>query len=247
MSDDPLYRDPELVDFYDLENGVWDDFGFCIELARDARSLLDLGCGTGQLAAMSADGQRRVAGVDPAAAMLEVARKRDGGDKVRWVEAPAETVRLGEKFDLIMLTGHAFQVFLTDEAISAVLTTIAAHLEPEGRFIFDTRNPLCQEWREWVPDTSQRIVPHPVYGDVKAWNDVAFDDATAIATYQTFYEIAATGKTLSASSQIRFMGKPRLEALLAEAGLRADRWLGDWKGEPFHEQAKEIIPIGRLG
>ncbi len=242
---DPLYQDPSLVEFYDIENGDWGDFGFCLEMARDARSVLDLGCGTGQLAAMIADG-KRVAGVDPAGAMLEIARKRAGGSKVTWIEASAQTVRLGETFDLIVLTGHAFQVFLTDDDIRAVLATIATHLTPEGRFIFDSRNPACEEWREWTPEASQRVVAHPIHGAVRAWNDVSFDDRTQIATYQTFYEFQATGETVSAASQIRFIARERLSGLISEAGLHVDRWLGDWKGGAYAPDSKEIIPIGRL-
>jgi SAM-dependent methyltransferase len=243
--DDPLYQDPELVAFYDIENDGRDDFDFCIEMARDARSVLDLGCGTGQLAAMLADG-RRVVGVDPAAAMLDIARQREGGDRVRWVEASAQTVQLGQTFDLVLLTGHAFQVFLTDEDALAVLVIIARHLAPGGHFVFDSRNPARRQWREWVPEQSERIVAHPVHGDVRAWNDVTFDETTAIATYQTFYDIAAIGRTISADAKIRFIDAARLAGLLDAAGLKVDRWFGDWTGAAFDANSKEIIPVGRL-
>jgi SAM-dependent methyltransferase len=249
-SDDPLFRDPDLASFYDVENGEAvdtgrDDFAFCRALARDAGSVLDLGCGTGELTASLAEG-RRVVGADPAAAMLNVARRRPDGDKVRWVEAGAQDLRLGETFDLILLTGHAFQVFLTDDAVRGVLNTIALHLAPSGRFIFDTRNPDYRMWETWVPEKSMRTITHPVHGMVNAWNKVAFDEATGIATYQTFYEIPAMNKTLSASSQIRFIGEDRLEALIVDAGLKVDRWLGDWQGAPYQPGSREIIPIGQL-
>jgi SAM-dependent methyltransferase len=244
-SDDPLYRDPSLAEFYDIANEKRDDFDFCDTLAKDARSVLDLGCGTGLYAASLAD-SRRVTGVDPAAAMLDIARKRPGGEKAQWVQADARHVRLGETFDLIVLTGHAFQVFLTDDDMRATLLTIAAHLAPGGRFIFDTRNPSREEWREWTPDVSRWVIAHPTYGPVTQWNDVSFDAGTGIVTYQTFYEIASTGKTLSADSQIRFIGQERLAQLIGEADLAVDQWLGDWKGAPFTPSSKEIIPIGRL-
>jgi SAM-dependent methyltransferase len=243
--DDPLYRDPSLVQFYDVENGAWDDFDFCVEMAGGARSVLDLGCGTGQLATMLADG-RRVVGVDPAGAMLNVARSRAGGEKVHWVEAAAQDVRLGEAFDLVLLTGHAFQVFLTDADALNVLKTIAVHLAPGGRFVFDTRNPGYRAWESWTPEASKRVVRHLDYGEVRAWNNVHYEPATAIATYQTFYEITSIGKTLSASSQIRFVEKDRLAELIKEAGLRADRWLGDWRGAPWQASSREIIPVGGL-
>ncbi len=48
-------------------------------------TLVDLGCGTGLLAAAAAGEAGRVVGVDPSPAMLEVARRRSGA--VEWVEA----------------------------------------------------------------------------------------------------------------------------------------------------------------
>ncbi len=38
VNSDPLYRDPRLADFYDLDNGWGDDTRYCEKLARDADS-----------------------------------------------------------------------------------------------------------------------------------------------------------------------------------------------------------------
>ncbi|WP_340115327.1 class I SAM-dependent methyltransferase [Pelagibius sp. 7325] len=246
--DDRLYDDPELVQFYDLENGWRADFDFCAGLAADARSVLDLGCGTGELAAGIA--QRfpdcAVTGADPAASMLEIARRRLGGDKVAWVEADARTLDLGRRFDLIVLTGHAFQVFLTPEDQLAALRTIARHLNPRGSFVFDSRNPSAEEWRTWVPEESRHEVEHQTLGTVEAWNDVAHDPASGIVTYESHYRVAGNGKHLTATSKIRFTPKEELEGLIAEAGLHVTRWYGDWQQNPWTRKSKEIIPLGGL-
>ncbi|MBN9057114.1 MAG: methyltransferase domain-containing protein [Rhizobiales bacterium] len=247
MDADRLYHDPALADFYDLENG-WErspDFTFCRALAEGAASMLDLGCGTGELA-IAFSGGRTVVAVDPAPAMLGIARAKAGAGGVEFVEGDARTLRLGRRFDLVVLTGHAFQVFLTQEDRRAALATIAAHLAPGGRFIFDSRNPACREWEEWGPEESMRLLDHPRFGTVSAWNDVALDAGTGIVTYGTHYEIRATGERLSAASRIAFPEKAELEALIAEAGLRVERWLGDWEGHAWQEGAKEIIPLGTL-
>lgn len=244
-TDDQLYSDPALVDFYDIENDGRDDFDFCIGLARDAGSVLDLGCGTGQFLTSVPGGKRRV-GVDPAGSMLEVARNREGGGDVRWVESDARSLRLGETFDLIVMTGHAFQCLLSDDDVVAALKTMAAHLAPGGRFVFDSRNPAREEWREWVPGLSDRTVDHPRFGAVTAWNDVSYDAATGIATYETYYQFPGSGPLLQASSDIRFISKDRLEGLIVQAGLRVERWIGDWYGAAYEDGAKELIPIGGL-
>lgn len=244
-AEDRLYRDPDLARFYDPDNRWGLDLDYCRGLAKDARSLLDLGCGTGQLAASLADG-RAVAGVDPAAAMLEIARGRPGGERVAWVQSDARRVRLGRRFDLVVLTGHAFQVFLTGRDQEAVLSTIAEHLAPSGRFIFDTRNPAAEAWRAWTPELSGRRFEHPALGAVEAWNDAVHDPATGIVTYRTHYRIVESGESFSAASEIRFTPRKRVAAMLDAAGLEVDEWLGDWPGGPCEPSSPEIIPIGRL-
>lgn len=240
---DALYRDPRLADFYDLDNGWSDDTRYCATLAGGVTSVLDLGCGTGLLAAAIAGSGATVAGVDPAAAMLDIARQRPGGGRVTWVDGDARDIRLGQRFDLVVMTGHAFQVFLADDDQRAVFATIAAHLSAQGRFIFDSRNPRGQEWLEWSPRESRRMVEHPRHGQVESWNDYAHDPDTGIVTYGTYYRLPS-GELLAAKSQIRFSAQSHLAALIDEAGLKVDRWLGDWQGNDFTATSPEIIPLG---
>jgi len=246
-ADDLLYDDPALAGFYDLENHWGEDFDLIRAMTRPGLRVLDLGCGTGLLGAGLALAGCIVTGVDPAAAMLDIARRRAGGDGVSWRAGDARAIRLGRTFDLVVLTGHAFQVFLTEDERRAVLATIAAHLAQGGRFIFDSRNPLREEWREWTPEASRREIVHPDFGRVRAWNDVARDDATGIVTYETVYEVEATGRRHGARSRLSFPGRGELERLIAGAGLIVDRWLGNWSGAPAGPDAPELIPIGRLG
>ncbi len=235
-----LYHDPELAALYDVDNDWGADLDYCRELARSARSVLDLGCGTGRLIAALAPEWRAV-GVDPAEAMLAIARQRPGGALAPWHKGDARNVRL------VVMTGHAFQTLLTPEDQLAAMRTIAAHLTPQGRFIFDTRNPAGEEWRDWTPEHSLRTLEDPRLGKLEAWNDVRQDAATGIVTYETHYRVATTGRMISASqSHLRFSEKAELEQLLAEAGLAVDRWLGDWQGHAWTPEAPEIIPLGRL-
>jgi SAM-dependent methyltransferase len=239
-----LFGDPELVQFYDIENLWADDDRYCLELAVGKKTVLDLGCGTGRLAAALASG-REVVGVDPAAAMLTAARQRQGGSAVTWIEADARSVRLGRRFELVLLTGHTFQVFLTDNDQRAVCDTIAAHLAPDGTFIFDSREPSREEWRKWSPSQSLRSIEHPALGRIEAWNDAASEPGSEIVTYWTFYR-ASDGRVWEAQSRIRFASKSTIGARIEEAGLRVDRWLGNWRGDQWAPEAKEIIPVGGL-
>jgi SAM-dependent methyltransferase len=106
------YNQPELADLYDDEN-VWDaSADYYLDLARrlGAKTLLDLGCGTGTVTRgiVAAIGCSAV-GLDPAAPMLAVARRKTKAEPIDWIEGDARTARLGRVFDLIIMTGHAFQ------------------------------------------------------------------------------------------------------------------------------------------
>lgn len=243
--DDRLYSNPGLAQFYDLDNGWGAGFDYCLGLAQGAGSVLDLGCGTGLLLSQLA-GECIAVGADPAGAMIEIARRRPGGDRVTWIVADATELQLDQRFDLIVLTGHAFQVFLTEAKQRAVIATIARHLSPTGRFIFDSRNPAIKAWRNWTPELSRRSFDHPELGRIEAWSEAGQDAATGIVTYQTHYRISLTRQHFSAASQISFTPKNRIAALLDEAGLTVDAWLGDWQGNAYIDGSADIIPIGRL-
>ncbi|MEZ5925627.1 MAG: class I SAM-dependent methyltransferase [Hyphomicrobiaceae bacterium] len=246
MSIDRLYHDPELAELYDLDNGWGEDLDYCLALGDRVSSVLDLGCGTGRLIAELA--RHRVAvGVDPAEAMLAVARRRPGGDRATWITGDARTVRLGQTFDLVVMTGHAFQTLLTGDDQLAALRTIAGHLAPEGRFIVDTRNPLLEEWRAWTPERSRRTLSHPRLGPLEAWNDVRRDPVTGNITYETHYRVIGSGRTISGTnSELRFTDRDGLADLISAAGLAVEAWLGDWMGGPCTPQSPEIIPYGGL-
>ena len=186
-------------------------------------------------------------GVDPAAAMLDVARNRPGGSKARWIEADARTVRLNQKFDLVLLTGHAFQVFLTRRDRASVLKTIASHLNENGRFIFDTRNPLIEDLETWKPDATRSTFEHPELGTIELWNDVSRNPQTGIVTYETHYRCLTNGELYSApNSNLAFPAQGEIAGLITDAGLKVLRWYGDWHGGNWTARAPEIIPFGKL-
>ena len=205
--------------------------------------LLDLGCGTGKLATHLAK-TKQVTAVDPASAMLDIARARKGSNKVTWVKGDATTLRPGHEFDLVLLTGHAFQVFLTPDAQLAALRTIAAHLSPTGRFVFDSRNPECRAWERWTAQNTKRSFAHPAYGETEATTEAEYDTTTSVVTYHTRYKTAE--QKLEATSRIRFTGKGDLARLIKQSGLSVDHWYGDWHGRVWTKDAPEIIPVERL-
>ena len=74
---------------YDSPDSNRSDLVVYTSIVRDlgARSVLDVGCGTRTFACLLAKEGIEVLGVDPAAAMLAVARQKEGAYLVHWVTA----------------------------------------------------------------------------------------------------------------------------------------------------------------
>jgi hypothetical protein len=126
-----------------------------------------------------------------------------------------------------------------------VLEAIARHLEPDGRFFFDSRNPQAQEWESWTPEATREVLAHDALGMVERWNDAQETEVPGVIEYQTHY-LLSDGQHLQARSRIAFPAFDELSAALAAAGLRVDRWYGDAAGGPLRAGCPDFIPFGSL-
>ncbi|HTQ03901.1 MAG TPA: class I SAM-dependent methyltransferase [Polyangiaceae bacterium] len=129
---DLLYRDKDY-------RGEADYVHALIERHRPgAKTLLDLGCGTGRHASLLAERGYDVVGVDRSPAMLDEARARKvTGGRTEFVEGDLRSVRLARKFDVVVSLFHVMSYQTTNADLLAGLATLRAHLAPGGLFIFD--------------------------------------------------------------------------------------------------------------
>ncbi len=238
------YTDPRLAAVYDALNPPTVEDAFHLDLAGDTPcSVLDMGCGTGRLACDFAARGHRVTGADPARAMIDIARARPGGDAVTWILSDAESPALDARFDLIVMIGHVFQVFLDNEDVRAALAGLRRHLAPGGRLAFATRNPAVAEWKSWTPDLTRVRVEVPGKGGV----DVHYDIRAAagpLVTFETHFRFGPKDVATTAST-LRFMDRDEVAAFLAEAGLTDVTWHGDWDRSPLGPASPEIIAVAR--
>jgi SAM-dependent methyltransferase len=242
---DEVFEDSLFASLYDHFNAwdVCDDF--YLNLARESGGrVLDLGCGTGLLASRIAQEGMDVTGVDPAEGMLRVAMTRDGGERVSWVKGEGQMLRLPGRFDLIYMTGHAFQALLTDEDAVAVLRAGRDHLADDGRLAFETRNPARKAWLSWTPD-KRRCAATAEHGSVEEFYETAADPRTGIVDLIHHYRFADTGKTIVGRSRIRFVELDQLGRLLAMANLAPIAWYGDWDRSPISASSREFIVVAQ--
>jgi SAM-dependent methyltransferase len=169
MKLDLHYIDPRLVELYDRANPRGADTDFYIQLAADlnAHRILDVGCGTGLLTRELAVGDRQVIGVDPSAAMLAVARRQPGAERVHWIEGGSS--RIGRpNADLVIMTGNVAQVFSSDSDWMTTLQDIHTALRPGGTLAFESRNPDAGAWKGWNRDATFSASDSP-FGPIEEW------------------------------------------------------------------------------
>lgn len=236
------YHDPQIAEIYDLANPRAEDADFYLSLAgQDPCRVLDLGCGTGTLACALAERGHNVTGVDPAAAMLAAARPKPCADQVEWVESSAQSYQSQRRFDLIIMTGHAFQTLLTDADTLAALQTMRRHLTETGSVAFETRNPRlgwAAAWKVRQP----RFLPGT---NILETLTITGQQGQFIS-FQTSYQLPL--QTLTTNSTLRFPSREHVEVLIARSGLAARDVFGDWNASPFDAaRSREIILIAEIG
>ena len=217
---DAIFADPRLALVYDAFDGPRDDLAAYVAIAGElgADRVLDVGCGTGCLAIALAGTGRRVTGVDPAAASLDVARSKDGSTPVTWIHGDAAAVPAASA-DLALMTGNVAQVFRTDEDWDQVLRAIGAALGPRGYLVFETRRPGRRAWEDWAAETGPVRRDVPGSGPVERRLEVTGVDLPFVSFRYT-YTFLADGAVVTSDSTLRFRGRDEVESSLAARGYR---------------------------
>lgn len=105
----------------------------------DARTILDLGCGTGGHAVLLAQKGYDVTGVDRSDTMLALAeeKKRQMKVSVELWNGDICSVELDKRFDVAIAMFAVIGYQTSNESLERALTNTAKHLNPGGLFIFD--------------------------------------------------------------------------------------------------------------
>ena len=164
---------------------------------------------------------------------------------VEWVHGDLTSADWSRKFDLVVMTGHAFQVFVDDSQLRASLAAIRSALTDNGRFVFETRNPTARGWEAWIPDNAVEIV----HGGrlVRMAHQVETPVVGDIVSFTATFTSSTWSQPLVSRSTLRFLDADSLSSFLSDAGLTIEEQFGDWDRQPLTDTSPEIITVARRG
>ena len=228
---DPIFADARLVAHYDAIEGARPDLVHYVDLVDElgARSVLDVGCGTGTFVCLLAERGVEAIGLDPALASLVIARGKPRAERVRWLHGEAASLpRLVDalttplRVDLATMTGNIAQVFVTDEDWLSALGAVHGVVRPGGHLVFETREPSQEAWREWTREQSFERLEVAVAGVddnhwIEHWVEVTevLDDRVTFRWTFSFDD----GFTLVSDSTLRFRGRDQVGDQLQTSGF----------------------------
>jgi SAM-dependent methyltransferase len=219
---DAIVEEPRLAQIYDDLDPDRSDLDAYAAMAGEfgAASVLDVGCGTGTLACLLAGRGLEVTAVDPAAACLEVARRKPGAGGVRWVHGNVTDLP-PLQVDLVTMTADVAQVFVTGQERAETLAAVHRALRPGGRLVFESRDPARKAWLDWTRDHTYRRAAIPGAGPAETWIDLTGIQGNLVSFRASFVfgrdgAMLTSGSTLRSRSRTELTGSPAAAALTAE-------------------------------
>jgi SAM-dependent methyltransferase len=233
------YGDQDLVALYDEDNPGGADHDYYRALADDldARTIVDLGCGTGLLTRTFVGQGRTVLGIDPSRTMLHWARRQPGAESVTWVLGDASELPTDETVDLIVCTGNAI-MHLTAEAPADAARRAVRALRAGGMLAFESRNPARREWEQWTPEATlgERDIP---LGRLREWLEVT-EVRDGRVTFDA-HNVLPDGRDRVYRSVLHFRSAEAFVNALREAGFAEVRVDGGWRSEPVTPDSRLLV------
>ncbi len=227
--------------FGELADDVAFYLGMAAKLSGPGGDVLELGTGTGRVAARFLQAGHGVVGLDASPEMLALARRKLGDHpRFEGVHADVRSVRLDRTFGLAIAPYGMVAHLLTDEDRLAAFRTTREHLAPGGAFVFDdmpgwlagpsdgTKLELRRTGRDPETGLTLRLLancidvagqPLSVRYDLIDWLD-----GEQVARRRI---IRVVFRNIALVEELR---------LLREAGFSRVDLLGDFDGRPFDHQ-----------
>ncbi len=188
-----------------------------------ARSVMNIGCGTGAHDFLLAERGYDCTGVDMSEEMLAAARSKAAarpGNAVAFHQGDARTVRLDRTFDVVVSLFHVLSYQTTNDDVLRMLSTARAHLKPGSTFIVDFwYGPAVLTER---PAVRVKRLANGVINVVRIAEPVTHVNENVVdVNYSISIEERSSGRftMLKESHRMRYFFLPELEQYLKATGF----------------------------
>ncbi len=254
--------DAEIYDAY-TRASIDGDVEFYVEEARRAGApVLELGCGTGRILLPIATAGIDIVGVDRAASMLAVSRRkvaeadRDVQRRIELVEADMRQLSLGRCFTLVAIPYRAFLHLLTPDDQRQALARIREHLVDGGRLALNVFDPSLTMIASRLGVEGGRLehqitFTHPRTGrEVVLWHTFRYHpERQLLEGAFVFDELDRDGAVLArhhAPLTLRWVYRYEMQHLLELAGFRVESLYGDFRRGPFRYGGEQVWIARRI-
>jgi len=208
---------------------------FLVELAGRGRTL-ELGVGTGRIALPLSKRGVPVHGIEMSNAMAAKLRAKPGGEGIGVTIGDFATTIVDGTFSVAYLVFNTIMNLTTQAAQVACFRSVAAHLEPGGRFVIEVGVPGLQ--RLPPGETIQSF-----HVSETRWGLDEYDVANQGLTSHHFE--FAEGRVERFSIPFRYAWPSELDLMAQLAGMDLESRAADWKGNPFTNDSESHVSVWR--
>lgn len=213
--------------------------------APHARTVLEIGCGTGRHARELSPRGFTVHGIDLSAEMLERIDEAGAPEGFTCCVGDARSYRDGRVYDAVLSLFHVMSYQADDEELLEAFMTAAAHLDPGGVFVFDAwYGPAVLAQR---PERRERTVEAP---DVSVTRTAVPTHRPELNRVDVDYLIAVTERLsgdvrrFRETHPMRYLFVDEVRALLARAGIDLVESCAFMTGGPLGEDTWNATFVG---
>ncbi|MFH7245463.1 MAG: class I SAM-dependent DNA methyltransferase [Spirulina sp.] len=221
--------------------------------APKAKTILELGCGTGRHAEYFVDVGYQVWGVEKSPEMIAQCQKRwlqlpkDKQQAFNPVEGDLRLINLDQKFDVVIALFHVISYQTANQDIRRAFDNVRNHLKPGGLFIFDFwYGPAVLSEK---PEIRVKRLENDRLKVIRiAESNLLFNENIVTVNYEIFAEdkIQSNTHVLHECHRMRYFFLPELTAYLESAQLSQIEYMAWLTGEIPSLSTWGVYAIARL-
>ncbi|MCK5136610.1 MAG: class I SAM-dependent methyltransferase [Bacteroidales bacterium] len=201
-------------------------------------SLLDIGCGTGDLSLELSKSFKKVVGIDLDEAMLDQARSKSAEDgNVEFINLNMMDIGQhfgNDAFNSIVCFGNTLVHLNTPDSISGFINQCKRVLTQDGKLLLQIIN------YDRILDLKISSLPTLENNDIRFVRNYQYLEGMHLIDFETILTVKSTNQVIKSNIRLYPLRKAEIESLIKEAGFRSFQVYSNFNWAPL---AAESIPL----